>query len=394
MAAKRDYYEILGVGKTASDDEIKKAYRKLAMQYHPDRNPNNKEAEARFREVSEAYEVLSDEKKRHLYDQYGHEGMKSTFGPGGFDFSRDFTHMSDIEDILGNLFGGGEGIFGNMFGGGRGGRRAPGGSERGNDLRFDLEIDLEESIFGSEREIDLPVNDACDVCHGSGAAAGAKRETCRQCGGHGFVIAGGGFFQIRQACPVCNGEGTIIRHPCQKCGGSGRMKARRKLTLRIPRGVETGSRLRLPGKGEGGLRGGGPGDLYVVLHVRDHELFQRQGDDLLCTVPISPVDAALGGTVKVPTPEGFAEIRIPAGTPNDKVFRLRDKGVPNIEGRGTGDLNIRITIEVPARLNARQRKLLEEFRAAAEPDTYPQANRTYQTAERFFAHRDALRKRG
>ncbi|MBM4163922.1 MAG: molecular chaperone DnaJ [Lentisphaerae bacterium] len=393
MAVKRDYYEVLGIGKTASADEIKKAYRKLAMQYHPDRNPNNKEAEVKFREVSEAYEVLSDEKKRRQFDQYGHEGMKSTFGPGGFDFGRDFTHMSDIEDILGNLFGGGgEGTFGNMFGG-RGGRRSRTEEERGNDLRFDIEIDLEESAFGSEREIDIPVNDGCDLCHGTGAAAGAKREACRQCGGHGFVVAGGGFFQIRQPCPVCHGEGTMIRQPCTKCGGSGRMKARRKLTLRIPRGVETGSRLRLPGKGEGGLRGGGPGDLYVVLHVRDHALFDRQGDDLTCTVPVSPADAALGGTVKVPTPEGFAEIRLPPGTPNGKVFRLRDKGIPSVEGRGTGDLNVRIVIEVPVHLSSKQRKLLEEFRDSCEPSVFPEAERMRKASETFFANRDALRQK-
>jgi molecular chaperone DnaJ len=392
MAAKRDYYEVLGIGKTASADEIKKAYRKQAMQYHPDRNPNNKEAEVKFREVSEAYEVLSDEKKRRQFDQYGHEGMKSTFGPGGFDFGRDFTHMSDVEDILGNLFGGGEGAFGNMFGG-RGARRSRTEEERGNDLRFDLEIDLEESAFGSEREIDIPVNDGCDLCHGTGAAAGAKREACRQCGGHGFVVAGGGFFQIRQPCPVCHGEGTMIRQPCTKCGGSGRMKARRKLTLRIPRGVETGSRLRLPGKGEGGLRGGGPGDLYVVLHVRDHALFDRQGDDLTCTVPVSPADAALGGTVKVPTPEGFAEIRLPPGTPNGKVFRLRDKGIPSVEGRGTGDLNVRIVIEVPVHLSSKQRKLLEEFRDSCEASIFPDAERMKKAAETFFANRDALRQK-
>jgi len=392
MAAKRDYYEVLRIGKAASADDIKKAYRKLAMQYHPDRNPDNKEAEVKFREVSEAYEVLSDDKKRRQYDQFGHEGMKSTFGPGGFDFGRDFTHMSDIEDILGNLFGGGEGVFGNMFGG-RSSRRSRTGEERGNDLRFDLEIDLEESVFGSERDIDIPVNDGCDLCQGTGAAAGAKRETCRQCGGHGFVVAGGGFFQIRQPCPVCNGEGTMIRNPCTKCNGSGRMKTRRKLSLRIPRGVETGSRLRLPGKGEGGLRGGGSGDLYVVLHVRDHALFERQGDDLTCIVPISPTDAALGGTVKVPTPEGFAEIRLPPGTPNGKVFRLRDKGVPSIEGRGTGDLNVRIMIEVPAHLSSKQRKHLEDFRDACEPSNFPDAERMRKAAETFFANRDTLRKK-
>lgn len=394
MAVKRDYYEVLGINKTASADEIKKAYRKLAMQYHPDRNPDNKEAEQKFREVSEAYEVINDEKKRRLYDQYGHEGMKSAFGPGGFDFGRDFTHMSDIEDILGNLFGGGGGAFSSMFsGGGRSNQRSQGGAERGNDLRFDLEIDLEESIFGSERKINLPISDACDLCHGSGAAAGSKRETCRQCGGHGFVIAGGGFFQIRQACPICNGEGTMNRNPCTKCSGSGRMKANRKLTLRIPRGVETGSRLRLPGKGEGGLRNGGDGDLYVVLHVRNHDLFERQGDDLACTVPISSAIAALGGTVKVPTPEGVAEIRVPAGTANGKVFRLRNKGVPNIEGRGTGDLNVRLAIEVPVRLNSKQRKLLDEFRTLCESSNYPDAELMDKTAEKFYTRRDALRKK-
>ena len=215
MASKRDYYEVLGVARSASADEIKKAYRKLAMQYHPDRNPNNPEAAEKFKELSEAYEVLSDEKKRQQYDQYGHEGMKSTFGPGGFDFSRDFTHMSDVQDILGSLFGEGGGMFESFMGGGRG--RTRGGAQRGDDLRFDLEIDLEEAVFGSERELELPVTEECDTCHGTGAAAGSTRETCRQCGGHGVVISGGGFFQVRQTCPVCNGEGSMVRRPCGTC---------------------------------------------------------------------------------------------------------------------------------------------------------------------------------
>jgi molecular chaperone DnaJ len=395
VSTRRDYYEVLGIQKGASKSEIEQAYRKLAVQYHPDRVPAEKKEEARekFKELSEAYEVLSDDSKRHQYDQFGHEGMKSTFGPGGFDFSRDFTHMSDIQDILGNLFGeGGGGIFGEFMGGGR--RRSRNGAQRGDDLRFDLEIDLEEAVFGSERELELPVTEECDLCHGTGAASGSGRESCRQCAGRGYVVSGGGFLQIRQTCPVCGGEGTLVRHPCGKCGGGGRMRSRRRLSLRIPRGVETGSRLRLAGKGEGGGRGGSAGDLYVVLHVREHELFERQGDDLICTVPISPVAAALGGNIEIPTPEGLAKIKVPPGTLNGKVFRLRDKGVPNIEGHGHGDLHVRIVIEVPTRLSARQRKLLEELDAASEDGNYPERARMRRAAESFLARGETLRKTG
>ena len=392
MSTKRDYYEVLGVNKTASADEIKKAYRKLAMQYHPDRNPDNKEAAEKFKEICEAYEVLSDTDKRQRYDQYGHAGMKSAFGPGGFDFGRDFTHMQDmdLQDILGSFFGGG---FGDIFGGGGGRRRSrnPNAAQRGDDLRFDLEIDFEEALFGSEREVDLNVNDACEACHGSGAAAGATRETCRQCGGHGVVVVGGGFIQMRQTCPVCNGEGTIIRNPCKKCNGTGRVKTPRHIALRIPKGVETGSRLRLSGKGESGLRGGPAGDLYVVLHVREHDVFQREDDDLVCTVHISPVTAALGGDIDIPTPDGHARIKVPAGTPNGKVFRLRDKGMPNLNG-GSGDLHVRVEIEVPTHLSSKQKKLLEEFASLTTADTFPDAARQNQAVDAFFARRDALRK--
>lgn len=391
MSTKRDYYEVLGVNKTASADEIKKAYRKLAMQYHPDRNPDNKEAAEKFKEICEAYEVLSDTDKRQRYDQYGHAGMKSAFGPGGFDFGRDFTHMQDmdLQDILGSFFGGG---FGDIFGGGgRRRSRNPNGAQRGDDLRFDLEIDFEEALFGSEREVDLNVNDACEACHGSGAAAGATRETCRQCGGHGVVVVGGGFIQMRQTCPVCNGEGTIIRNPCKKCNGTGRVKTPRHIALRIPKGVETGSRLRLSGKGESGLRGGPAGDLYVVLHVREHDVFQREDDDLVCTVHISPVTAALGGDIDIPTPDGHARIKVPAGTPNGKVFRLRDKGMPNLNG-GCGDLHVRVEIEVPTHLSSKQKKLLEEFASLTTADTFPDAARQNQAVDAFFARRDALRK--
>jgi molecular chaperone DnaJ len=393
MSTKRDYYEVLGVGKTASADEIKKAYRKLAMQYHPDRNPDNKEAAERFKEVCEAYEVLSDTDKRHRYDQYGHAGMKSAFGPGGFDFGRDFTHMQDIDlqDILGSFFGGG---FGDLFGGGGGrGRhaRGPNAAQRGDDLRFDLEVDFEEALFGSEREVDLTVNDACEACRGTGAASGSSRETCRQCGGHGVVVVGGGFIQMRQTCPVCRGEGTVIRNPCKKCGGTGRVKAPRHIALRIPKGVETGSRLRLSGKGESGLRGGQAGDLYVVLHVREHDVFQRQDDDLACTVHVSPVVAALGGEVAVPTPAGPARLRLPAGTPNGKVFRLRDKGMPSLNG-GCGDLHVRVELEVPQHLSLKQEQTLKEFNALATPKNFPENERQRKATEAFFARRDALRK--
>lgn len=391
MSTKRDYYEVLGVAKTASADEIKKSYRKLAMQYHPDRNPDNKEAAEKFKEICEAYEVLSDTDKRHRYDQYGHAGMKSAFGPGGFDFGRDFTHMQDIDlqDILGSFFGGG---FGDMFGGG-GRRRArnPNAAQRGDDLRFDLEIDFEEAVFGSEREVDLNVNDTCDTCHGSGAASGSTRETCRQCGGHGVVVVGGGFIQMRQTCPVCRGEGTIIRSPCKKCGGTGRVKTPRHIALRIPKGVETGSRLRLTGKGESGMRGGPAGDLYVVLHVREHDVFQREDDDLICTVHISPVVAALGGDIDIPTPDGHARIKLPAGTPNGKVFRLRGKGMPTLNG-GCGDLHVRVELEVPAHLSSKARRLLEEFATLTSADNYPEAAKQHKAIDAFFARRDALHK--
>ena len=391
MPTKRDYYEELGVSKTATPDEVKKAYRKLAMQYHPDRNPDNKEAAEKFKEICEAYEVLSDADKRQRYDQYGHAGMKSAFGPGGFDFGRDFSHMQDIDlqDILGSMFGGG---FGDIFGGG-GHRRSrnPNAAQRGDDLRFDLEIDFEEALFGSEREVDLNVNDACEACHGSGTAAGSSRETCRQCGGHGVVVVGGGFIQMRQTCPVCHGEGTIIRNPCKKCNGTGRVKTPRHIALRIPKGVETGSRLRLSGKGESGLRGGPAGDLYVVLHVREHDVFQRQDDDLACTVHVAPDIAALGGDIEIPTPDGHARIKLPAGTPNGKVFRLREKGMPSLNG-GCGDLHVRVEIEVPTHLSSKQKRVLEDFASLATPDNYPEATRQAKACDTFFARREALLK--
>ncbi len=386
---KRDYYELLGVQRDASADDIKKAYRKMAMKYHPDRNAGDEQAAEMFKEVSEAYEVLSDQTKRQRYDQFGHDGVKSAFGPGGFDFGRDFSHSADFQDIFSSLFSGG-GIFGDIFGGGQR-RRSHDGSQRGADLRFDLEIDLEEALFGVERDVVLPITEACDDCNGSGAARGSSRENCRQCGGRGSVVTGGGFIQFQQTCPVCRGEGTIVRTPCKKCQGSGRSKVRRSLKLRVPPGVETGSRLRVPGKGEGGQRGGAPGDLYVITHVRDHPIFERQGAELACTVYVRPEVAALGGDVPVPTPDGIANLKLPQGTPNGKVFRLRGKGAPLLGGGGHGDLHARIEIEVPAHLTGSQKRLLQSFAESCSESNYPQASRTAKQATEFLSRREALK---
>ena len=396
MAEKRDYYEVLGVSKSASADEIKSAYRKLAMKYHPDRNPGDEAAKAKFQEASEAYEVLSNEEKRQRYDQYGHQGVN--FGPGGFDFGRDFSHFQDIDlgDILNSFFGGGMGGggfggFGGMFGGGR--RQAdPEGPQRGADMSMELEIDFEEALFGSERTLDLTLPEECDQCHGSGAAKGSKRTTCPTCGGRGAVVRGNGFFQVRQTCPKCGGEGSVIEQPCPTCHGSGQMRAKRQVSLRIPKGVDTGSRLRLAGKGGGGLRGGEPGDLYVVVRVRDSEIFVRDGLDLAVDVPVSPVAAAVGGSVDVPTPEGVANLKIPSGTPNGKLFRLRGKGMPSLRGMGVGDLVVRIVFEVPQRLTAKQRGLLDDLAKILEPENFPEAQKLSLAATKFYSRKEKLSK--
>lgn len=390
MASRKDYYELLGVPRTATADEVKKAYRKLAMKYHPDRNPGDKTAETMFKELSEAYEILSDTKKRQQYDQYGHDGLKSAFGPGGFDFARDFTHSEDLSDILGSIFGEGGGFFDNFFSQGR--RGSPDGARRGADLRFDLEVDFEEAVFGSEREITLPLTEECGACSGSGVASGSRRETCRQCGGRGAVVSGGGFFQVRQTCPVCGGAGSLVTNPCKTCDGAGRVKERKRLTLRIPSGVETGSRLRLGGRGEGGARGGPAGDLYVVIHVREHTLFARREDDLFIDLPVPFETAALGGDVQVPTLEGHAKLRIDAGTQSGKVFRLKGKGVTNIDGHGKGDLHVRIVPEVPQSLSSRQKKILKEFADCQEPDNYPGRAAFEKQAEAMYERKKSMSK--
>lgn len=389
MPTKRDYYEVLEVSRTASIEEIKKAYRRLAMKYHPDKNAGNKEAEEKFKELSEAYEVLSDENRRRQYDQFGFEGLKSSFGPGGFNFSRDFTHFSDLEDIFGGLFGGGGGgglfeqIFG-MAGGGGGGRSRAG---RGADLRYDLEITFEEAVFGCEKDITLPTSESCDACQGTGAEPGTKKESCRRCGGHGVVVTASGFFRVQQECPACGGRGETIAHHCRACGGSGMVKTRKAIQLKIPAGVDAGSRLRLSGKGEGGSRGGPAGDLYVVLHVKPHDLFQRQGEHLVVDAPVPLEAALLGGDIQVPTLEGYAKLRVAPGTENGKVFRLRGKGVSDLAGRVRGDLLVRVILEMPSSLSHGQKKKLREFFDSCEPSNYPQASDFHQRAEDFYRRR-------
>lgn len=385
MATKGDYYEVLNVRRNASDDEIKKAYRKLALQHHPDRNTGNKAAEEKFKVLSEAYEVLNDPQKRRQYDQFGHAGLKSSFGPGGFNFSRDFTHGADLHDIFSDLFGGTGSMF-EEFGGHRGaadGSRAA----RGADLRFDLEIDFEASVFGAEHEITLPISEACPTCNGMGSEAGHRKETCRHCNGHGVVIMASGFFHVQQDCPSCDGRGEIITHPCRACRGTGLVKNRKQLMLKIPPGVETGSRLRLSGRGEGGAQGAPAGDLYVILHVQSHSLFQRQGRDLFCEVPI-PLDVALrGGEIQVPTIEGWASLKLAPGTENGKLFRLHDKGVPELGPEGPGDLHVRVVVEVPKNLSSVQKRKLKEFMDTCAADQYPGRNQFKKHAEEFMERR-------
>ena len=397
MADKRDYYEVLGVAKTASAEEIKSAYRKLAMKYHPDRNPGDKAAEEKFKEAAEAYDVLHDPEKRQRYDQFGHQafqGGAGGYGPGGMNMDDIFSMFGDIFGGRGGGFSGGFGGFEEMFGGGRRQQRRadPNGPRRGDDMTFRLEIDFDEAIFGSERELELTLPEQCSECGGTGAAAGSRRVTCKTCGGAGVVIGGSGFFQVRQTCPTCGGEGSVLEKPCRKCRGTGHVSAPRKIALKIPAGVDDGSRLRLAGKGGGGLRGGENGDLYVQLSVRESDIFEREGQYLGVDIPVSPVLAALGGTVSVPTPEGEAQLKIPAGTPNGKVFRLRGKGVPSLRGGPAGDLDARIVFEVPANLDRKQRAALEEFQKLSSASTFPAAQSFANKTKVFFAHRDKLRK--
>ena len=377
--AKRDYYEVLEVDRAASEEEIKKAYRKLAIKYHPDKNPGDKTAEEKFKELGEAYEALCDSQKRAAYDQYGHAAFDSRArGAGGFRGGG----FHDPFEIFREVFGGGAGsIFDELFGGER---RDPTGPQRGADLRYDMEISFEEAVLGCEKEITVAKPDTCESCRGSGAEPGSATKTCSTCGGRGQVINSRGIFSIAQTCPRCEGAGRTMEKPCRACRGAGRRERTSKITIKIPPGVDTGARLRSASNGEGGIRGGPAGNLYVILHVRPHEIFHRDADDLVCDVPISFVQAALGADIEVPTLAGKAHIKVPPGTQTGTVFRVKGKGVRNVQGYGSGDLHVRVQVEVPAHLNAAQRSKLQEFAELCDANVNPRTKSFLEKAKDLF----------
>jgi len=344
--AKRDYYEVLGVNRDASDDEIKKVYRKLAMKFHPDRNPDNPKAEEQFKEAKEAYEILSDKQKRSAYDQFGHAGVDpAAAGMGG-------AGMGGFADAFSD-------IFGDIFGGRGGGGRS--NVYRGADLRYNLEVSLEDAARGTETRIRIPTMAECETCHGSGAKKGSEPKTCPTCGGHGQVRMQQGFFSIRQTCPKCHGTGRYIADPCGTCHGAGRVKQHKTLSVKIPAGIDEGDRIRLSGEGEPGVNGGPAGDLYVQVHLKPHAVFQRDHDDLHCEMPVSFTTAALGGEIEIPTLDGVAKLKVPAETQTGKVFRLRGKGIKGVRSIGHGDLLCHVVVETPVSLTERQKELLREF---------------------------------
>jgi len=367
----RDYYEILGVDRSASQDEIKKAYRRLALKYHPDKNPGDKNAEERFKEISEAYQVLSDPEKRRQYDQMGHEafvhGQRAGGGPAVDPF-----------DLFSQVFGGS--IFDAFFGAGARAERAP---QEGADLRYDLEIDFEEAVFGADKEITIPRTETCERCRGTGCEPGTSRIHCSRCGGTGQIAMTQGFFSIRQRCPMCQGTGEIIQNPCRQCHGRGEVRRTKRLKIHIPAGVDTGARLRLAGEGEPGRHGGPRGDLYVVLHVREHEFFKRDGQDIHCEVPVPVTVAALGGSITVPTISGPAEVRIPPGTQSGRILRLRGKGVPSLKGYGRGDQYVHVLVETPVNLTSEQRRILQGLQKTETDRNFPKYAEFKKRAQRY-----------
>jgi molecular chaperone DnaJ len=359
-SSKRDYYEVLGVVRTATEVEIKSAYRKLALKHHPDRNPGDKAAEEKFKEAAEAYAVLADTDKRHMYDRFGHAGLGGA-ATGGFDPTV-FTGFEDILGGLGDIFG-----IGEMFGG----QRRRGGPQRGSDLRYDLEISFDESAKGVETTIQIPRNEACEACKGSGAAPGSKPQTCPQCHGRGQLRYQQGFFTVARTCGQCRGTGSIISSPCTTCRGSGRVQQQRKLTVKIPAGIASGQRLRLSGEGESGGGGGAAGDLYVVVHVQEHPFFHREGNDLFCEIPLNYPTAALGGEITIPTLEGEEAFKVPEGTQGGATFRLRGRGMLDVvSGRSRGDLLVTVKVVTPKKVTKEQRKLLEQLAATMPKEQF------------------------
>jgi molecular chaperone DnaJ len=351
--SKRDYYEVLGVTRTATDVEIKRSYRALAVQHHPDKNPGDQASEDRFKDAAEAYAVLSDPEKRASYDRFGHQGVGS--GAGGFGFDPGFSNFDDIFDL-----------FGDMFGGGRGGRRTT--VQRGADLRYDLEISLEDAASGKDEKLRIPRLETCDECSGSGAEKGTQPETCVTCGGSGQTRYQQGFFSVMRTCANCQGRGKIIKTPCKVCRGAGRVEKEKTIEIKIPAGVETGSRLRVTGEGEGGVGGGPSGDLYIVIHVAEHEHFERQGTNLYSAVPMTFAQAALGADLTVRTLDGEEPLKVPPGTQTGTIFRVKGKGMPNLGGRGNGDLFVAVTLVTPKTLTKEQRQLLEQLAEVEDAD--------------------------
>ena len=373
--AKRDYYEILGLKRNATEQDIKSAFRKLAKESHPDRNPSDRGAEQRFKELNEAYEALKDPQKRAAYDQFGHAAFDGGLGRAG-GFGPDFaSSMSDIFDDL----------FGEFMGGRRGGGRQRTGRERGADLRYNMEITLNEAYTGKTAQIRVPTSVSCETCGGSGAKAGTRPTTCPTCAGMGKVRASQGFFTIERTCPSCHGRGEVIEDACATCGGSGRVTKERTLSVNIPAGVEDGTRIRLAGEGEAGLRGGPPGDLYIFLSIKPHEFFQRDGADIFCKVPISMTTAALGGQIEVPTVDGsMTRVKVPEGSESGKQFRLKSKGMPVLRSKMTGDMYIQVEVETPKNLTRRQRELLEEFERESHKETSPESAGFFARVKDFF----------
>jgi molecular chaperone DnaJ len=385
MPTTRDYYEVLGVAKDASPADIKKTYRKKAMKFHPDQNPDDPSAEEKFKELGEAYEVLSDEDKRAAYDRYGHAafkagGMSGGGGRGGGGFGGFHDPMDIFSQVFGGTFGGG---FDDLFGGG-GRRRGGGGAKRGSDLRYDLEITLEEAANGTEKELEIEKYVPCARCKASGSAKGGGSRTCPTCGGQGAVMRQAGIFVQQSACPDCKGAGEVISDPCPACHGQGRVQKPERIRIKIPAGVDDGTRLRSSGNGDQGMRGGPAGDLYVFLHVVKHDMFERSGEDLYCQVPVSFANATLGGELNVPTLEGKASIKVPAGTQGGTVFRLRNRGVKDISTGRKGDLHVEVNVEVPTRLNSAQKEKLREFSELIEEANSPLHEGFLERAKRFL----------